>query len=147
GDQPTEIQFARVHEIIQLAGLATGTLSLRPEVNVDEIKKQNKPDQVHIGTGAFFGHSMPVYAADNEELYYRQIIPSRWDGTSDVVLHVECGLGDAEDVGDYFKFQLDWAVALNGEPIPTAVNPETVEQIVLAGRAAQYDKYELAFTL
>jgi len=133
--------------VISLVGAAKRKLTLRAEVNVDEVKKQAVPLQAQIGAGAFFGYTMPIYAADHEELYFKENVPGRWDGASDVTIHFLVCLEDAEDVGDYFKFQLSWNHSQVDEPVPVATNDETDEIIVVAGRNAQYDAYQLEFTL
>ncbi|GAI62989.1 unnamed protein product, partial [marine sediment metagenome] len=53
---------------------------LRPELQQEEIRKVLKPDGVYIGV--YYGYSLPVYANDNEELFFKQRIPYRWDGVS-----------------------------------------------------------------
>jgi len=117
---------------------------LRPEINIDEIRKQEVPDQVQVGV--FFGYSMPVWNTDHEELFMKQSVPGRWDEASDIVVHVLLCLSQIEDVGDYFKFQLSWNnVADDDDVVPAAAHDVPAEQIVLAGRAAQHDVYELTF--
>jgi len=122
-----------------------GHLTLRPEINLDEIKKQTVPVQVQAGI--FFGYSMPVYDADHEELYFRQEVPGRWDGISDIVAHLTVALAGAEDVGDNFKFELSWDHAKVGEPIPAATHDVEIQQAVLTDRNAEHDIYDLEFTL
>jgi len=57
-------------------------------------------------------------------------------------------LSDAEDEGDYFKFQLSWQnVADASDVISAATHDVTAEQAVLAGRIAQYNVYELIFII
>ena len=134
--------------VLTLEGTAERILTLRPEVNVDEVKKQTVPVQVQVGAGAAFGYTMPVYAADHEELYFRQNVPGRWDEASDIILHVLVCLSQIEDAGDNFKFQLSWNHTEEDEPVPVGMSAEpTVETTVLAGRLAQYDAYELEFTI
>lgn len=120
-------------------------LTLRPSLNSIEQIAHAKPTQVAIGV--FYGFSMPVYAADNEELFISQIVPGRWDGVSDIEIHVFCCLGGVEDVGDNFKFQLSWEHAVDENVVPATTHDVQVEQAVLAGRAAQYDLYVLCFTI
>ena len=131
--------------VVTLAGAAKRHLTLRPEINVDEIKKQAVPVQVEVGS--FFGYTMPIYAADHQHLHFKQVVPGRWDGASDAVADIFCCLSGAEDVGDYFKFQVNWEYAEVGEVVPATSHPVDVEQIVLAGRAAQYDIYKLEFAI
>jgi len=132
--------------VTTLAGTAKRHLTLRPEINQDELRKALKPDLVSIGV--FTGYSMPIYAADNEEIFAKHDVPGRWDGVSDVIVHIMTCLSAIEDVGDYFKFQLSWNHAHREDGVvPGATHDVLVEQIVLAGRTAQYSTYDLAFTL
>ena len=57
------------------------------------------------------------------------------------------GLGGAEDVGDYFKFRLSWESTHAGEVVPATSHAVDVEQIVLVGRNAAHDQYELMFVI
>lgn len=120
-------------------------LTFRPEVNVDEIKKQLVPDQANIGI--FFGYSIPVWNSDHEELHFRHEVPGRWNEASDVTFRIQAALASAEDVGDNFKFELSWECASQGSTIPLTQHDAYTEQAVLTGRSAQYDIYDLAFTI
>lgn len=132
--------------VVTLEGSAKRVLTLRPEINIDEIKKQATPDQVQVG--AFFGYSLPVWASDNEELYMKQSVPARWDGASDIEVHVVVALSQAEDVGDNFKFQLSWNhVESDCCTIPVTSHDVTAEQAVLSGRNAQYSTYVVTFVV
>lgn len=142
----TGVLISPVRQYIK--GGSGGWLALRPEINVDEIKKQAVPDQVQVGV--FFGYSMPIYVADpdnHEEVYFKQTVPLRWNGRSDIIIHLNVALAAAETVGDYFRFQLSWEHLIDGQPIPATSNDVTAEHIVLAGRNAQYDEYELDFVI
>jgi hypothetical protein len=133
--------------VVTLVGTAKRDLTLRPEINVDEIKKNAVPNQVQVGV--FFGYSMPVWTADShEELFFKQSVPGRWDGASDITLHVLVAISQVEDIGDYLKFQMSWNnVADNTDVIPATTHDVTAEQAVLIGRTAQYSVYELIFTI
>ena len=133
--------------VVSLLGTARRRLTLRPELNVDEVKKQTVPEQVEVGV--FFAYSLPVWSADShEELFFKQSIPARWDGATNITIHVLVALSAAEDVDDYFKFQLSWNnVADESDVIPATTHDVTAEQIVLTGRSAQYNVYELVFTI
>ena len=105
-----------------------------------------KPTAVAIG--AYSGFSMPIYNSDDEELFFGIKAPRRWDGTTNPVVYILCHLGNSEDVGDKFKFQLSYAGKEYGAGvISTATNDVEVETTVLTSRAAQYDSYVVAFTL
>lgn len=135
--------------VITLVGTAKRVLTLRPEINVDEIKKQEVPVQVHIGAGVFFGYSMPLWSDDpvdnHEELHFRQNVPGRWDGASDIVFHALVCLAALQMPGQKFNFQLDWNQAGTTDIVPVTVHPET-DEITLID-ATQFATYGLLFTL
>jgi len=119
--------------------------TVRPEINIDEIKKQLVPTQVQAGV--FFGYSLPIYAADNEELYFRTDVPGRWTEEDDIIFHVKCCLDQAEDVGDEFRLQFSWEHAPYPGILPATSNDVEVETTLVAGRVAPYDQYEVTFTI
>jgi len=131
--------------VITMEGTAKRKLTLRAEMDYTAQIAASKPTQVAIGV--FKGYSFPVYAADNEELFFRETVPGRWDGVSDIIFHLKVALSNTEDVGDNFKFQLSWEHAVDGEPVPATSNDVEVEQAVLTDRNAQYDEYDLLFTI
>lgn len=132
---------------LETTGLITtvGILHQRPEIQLEEIRKVAKPDSVYIGV--FYGYSLPIYAADNEEIFYYETAPRRWDGASDITIHLHVCLADAEDVNDTFKTQVSWEHHVEGEPIPVTSHDVEVQQSVLTDRNAQYDEYTLNFTI
>lgn len=121
-------------------------LTMRPSLNAGKIAGAGKPTAVAIG--AHSGYSLPVYNNDNEELFFRDYVPGRWDGASDITVSAICCLAAAEDVGDKFKLQLSWA---NKETASGAISASTTdvtaEQAVATGRSAQYSIYKLEFTI
>jgi len=131
--------------VISLHGTAERKLTLRPEIDYTAQLAHAKPTQVTIGI--FKGFSFPIYAADNEELFFRQRVPGRWNGTSDIMFYAGVCLSAAEDVGDYFKFRFSWEHTIVGEEVPITSNNVDIEQAVLVGRNAQYDLYRLDFTI
>ena len=146
----TEEGYAQISSIGQLtlSGRGSEGLTLRPELQQEEIRKVLKPDSIYVG--AFYGYSLPIYAADNEELFFKQRVPVRWDGESDIHVHMIVALSDAEDVGDNFRFQLSWQHCGCHLPNPT-VRATTfdveMEQAVLVGRSAQYSVYLMHFLI
>lgn len=135
--------------IVALAGTAKRVLTLRPEINVDEIKKQAVPHQVQVPEdGIFFGYSMPIWTEDShEELFFRENVPGRWDGASDITFHILVALNTAQPAATrYFKYALDWNQVGDDEVVPAAVHNFPVEQTVPAS-TAQYTTYELTFTI
>lgn len=134
--------------IITLSGTSKRILTLRAEINVDEIKKQGVPDQVQIGAGEFFGYSMPLYVADpnnHEELYFRENVPGRWDAASDIVFHVLCCLGALQTPGQKFQFQLSWNQVGATEIVPVTTHDTTYEVTLID--ATQFATYAMTFTI
>jgi len=132
--------------IVTLAGTAKRWLTLRPEINQDEIRKELKP--VLVQRGVFFGYSMPVYAADNEEIFFKQEVPGRWDGVSNIILHVTVALAGTEDIGDGFNLQFSWEHdGSAGNVVPDTSNDVPIETTVLTARNAAYDVYEIEFDI
>jgi hypothetical protein len=107
-------------------------------------KASGTPTQVTRGLNV--GYSLPVWNSDNEELYWRMRIPQRWDGTTDPQFGMCVTLSAAEDVGDKFKFSLEWQTVAAGAVLGTTTSVCYSEQTVLTGRAAQYAVYFVFFT-
>ena len=125
--------------------LSPKLLTIRPRILINLTQTPAKPTQVQ--RGAFFGYSLPIYNADNEELFFQQRVPHRWDGASDIRIKIRAVLSAGEDVGDKFKFQLSWEHAQEEEVVPATVNDLEVETTILAGRNTAYDKYKLSYTI
>lgn len=129
-------------------GTAKTKLTLRPNLVEKSSKAGGTPTQVYRGIN--IGYSLPIWSgpAPDEELYWRLRIPVRWDGITDPQFGMCVSLASGEDVGDYFKFSLDWQTtrAAYGETIGTTYSTCYSEQKVLAGRNAQYSSYFVFFT-
>lgn len=109
-------------------------------------RAQGKPTPVAIGV--FSGYSMPIYNSDDEEIFFGMKVPRRWDGTTNPVVYVFAHLGDTEDVGDKFNFQLSYQSRDYGAGVLVATtNDVPVETTVLTGRNAQYDSYIIEFPI
>jgi hypothetical protein len=134
--------------LITMAGGGVGKLNFRPHL----IQKQSKvvtntPTEIYRGLN--IGYSLPIWSSDNEELYFRQRIPARWNGTTDPQMGVMCCLMGAEDVGDKFRLQLEWqATGCGGTSLMGTTTSSCVsEQTVITDGTAQYSTYCLWFTL
>jgi hypothetical protein len=135
--------------VLTLAGTSKRHLSMRPSFVAGKISGGGAPTAVSIG--AYSGYSMPIWstpANQYEELYWRLLVPGRWDGASDIAYNLVVALSAAEDVGDDFNFQLSWA---NIEPTTGAMSSSTtdvtVDTNITAGHSAQYSIFKLAFTI
>jgi hypothetical protein len=118
--------------------------ALRPDLDIGKITGAGKPTRVT--RGVFFGYSLPVYAADNEELFWNTCVPRRWDGASDMTLRLACWLAGAEDSKN-FKLQFAWEnTTPDTDIIPNTNNIVEVETSTGAS-AAQYQSYQVDFTI
>jgi hypothetical protein len=127
----------------------TRHLAIRPAWALGRVGGTTKPTEVQVGGWNIY--RMPVYSSDDQELFWHIHIPGRWDGVSDIAYQLFVALGGAEDVGDKFKFQLDWdwaSLTAGGHLISaTPAAQPTVETLVLTSRAAEYNLYRLDFTI
>jgi hypothetical protein len=105
-----------------------------------------KPTQIRRGGG--FGYSLPIYSADDEELFCEEFIDGRWDGASDITFSVIGYLDTAETDGDDFALQLSWAnKATDAGVWPSATTDVVVETNCPAPRNAQFSIYKVSFTI
>lgn len=130
--------------VVTLAGSAQRVLTLRPDIDESTAIANGKPTLVHYGV--FNGYSLPLYAAD-EEIFFALNVPGRWNGSSDITIHVLVALSAAETVDDDFNLQLSWESSEVGEPLVNTTHDVTVETNIPAGRNAQYDTFEVTFTV
>lgn len=129
---------------ITTAGNALTYIEIRPDLDLATIIGLGKP--THVFQGVFEGFSLPVYAADNEELFATICVPNRWDEASDIIAHVYCWLSAAEDSKN-FQLRLSWEHYTPGtDVVPATSNDVDVETPTGAG-AAQFQSYEVSFTI
>ena len=137
--------------VITWEGTAKRILTIRPEMNLAKIAQNEKPTMVTYGAHQCF--SMPIYDTDDEELFFVFNMPGRWDGSSDLTMHVICALGSAETANDDFNLQLSWQSTTAGSDPSTSVILENttvdveVETNIADARKAQYNVFEIEFTL
>jgi hypothetical protein len=130
--------------LLTLVGTAKGKLNLRPTIIQKASKTAGDPTEVYRGCNV--GYSFPVWNSNNEELYFRIRIPNRWDGTTDPQFGIMTTLSAAEDVGDKFKFQLEWQTTNPGDVMSVTTSSVVSEQVLLTGRVEAYDAYTIFFT-
>lgn len=134
--------------LITMAGTGIGKLNLRPSIVQSRAKiSDNKPTEVTRGCNV--GHSFPIYNSDGEELFFRMRIPARWDGTTDPQFGVLCTLTGAEDIGDKFRFQLEWQTTVCGGTavMGTTTSSCVSEQTIISGGTDAHTGYCLWFTM
>jgi len=66
------------NDVITLDGDGEVWLEFRLGLDWASVQAHGKP--THVTRGIFEGYSLPVYAADNEELFFEVCVPDRWKG-------------------------------------------------------------------
>lgn len=64
------------YDQITLADDGKVWLEFRPDLDFSTVRANGKP--THVSRGVFEGFSLPVFAADDEELFFDICIPNRW---------------------------------------------------------------------
>ena len=126
----------------RLTGDALVYIELRPDLDFETVRAHGTPTQV--SRGIVHGFSLPIYAANNEELFLSTHVPYRWDGVSDILVHIHCYL-DTGNTDKRFNLQLSWESFTDGDVIPNTSNDLTVE--TQTGTAPQYQSFHIAYTL
>jgi len=134
---------------ITLIGDGKTRIRLRPELDSNEIRVNNKPDEVTIGEGWLYkGYSLPIWndaANVNEELYFKENVPRRWDEASDIIVSVVAAL-DTANTAKNFRLQLEWEHFARNGVVPQTLNTaDLVEKAT--GTAAQYQSFICDFTI
>ena len=139
---PRDVYFTEGYRII-LEGDSKLYLELRPDLDYTTITAQGKPTQ--IARGVIHGYSLPIYAADNEELFLENHIPHRWDEESNILVHLHCYLSVANDTKN-FNIQLSWEHFTAGDIVLATSNDVEVETATGA-LAAQFQSYHVEFII
>lgn len=115
-------------------------LEIRPFVTWTTVQAHGKPGAVQ--RGVFQGFSLPIYNNDNEELFYTTDVPDRWDGETNLIVHLDMMLSNAGEDGNNFLLQLDWQQAT----VDVDVVPATFSTTLFMERTVytndQYQSYE-----
>lgn len=151
GDGTNDLLISSIG-VVTMEGSAKRDLTLRADLNTEEIRKEGVPEVEQIGAGPFWGYGMPIWNAaaggdklDKQQLFFNEVVPGRWDGASDIIFHVLVCLSDAEDAGDTFKFQFSWNQAGETDVVPVTTHDAVDEITVVDG--TQYATYGLDFTI
>jgi len=91
---------------VTLEGDGLVYIELRPDLDEDTIRGQEGVPTL-VTQGLFRGFSLPEYAANNEQLFATICVPSRYDESTDIFLHLYCWLAIAEDSKN-FNLELRW---------------------------------------
>ena len=116
---------------------------------LDENNANDNGVPTQVERGLFKGYSFPIWtdpAQVNEELTFRLRVPHRWDGTTKPWFVAITAISAAEDVGDKYKFQLEWQSEDVENVVPATVQETLTTEITVADGTAWYAEI-LAFEL
>jgi len=130
---------------ILLEGSGLVFIELRPDLDFETIRG-NAGIPTLVTRGIFRGFSLPVYAADNEELFAEICVPNRWDGASDIYIHLYCWIAQAEDTKN-FNMQVSWEHYCSGTDVVPATSDDVEVETATGAGAAQFQSYKVPFTL
>ena len=121
-------------------------LTMRPTLIGGRVGANSKPTPVTVGAHA--GYSLPIFNADAEDLFFRDYIPGRWDGASNIICTAICCLVATQTGGvkKYFKLQLSWENQPSGGVI-TAGTHDLTNNVECAVNEAQYTLHYPTFTI
>lgn len=120
-------------------------LELRPQLDSWTIKGQAGVPAL-VTRGIFHGFSLPVYAANDQELFGTMCVPSRWDGASNIFAHIYCWLTDANNAKN-FRLQLSWQhYTATADVVPATTSEDLIVETT-TGNVAAFQSYEVEFEL
>jgi len=133
--------------LISLSGDGLVSLRLRPELDANNIRVFTVPDEVTVPDpgGIYKGFSLPIWSDDNQELFFRQSVPFRWDGASDLIAAVTVALS-AANTDKKFQLQLAWEHFAKDAVVPASAN-EVPSGDKATGTAAIYQTFTVQFTI
>lgn len=109
--------------------------SVIPFLDENSTNVANKPTLVN--RGLFGGYSLPEYAA-GEELLFRMRVPFRWDNLTNPYFVAITSISANEDIGDKYKFQLEWQSSDIGSVMPATIQETLTNEVVISNGAAYY---------
>lgn len=141
---PRDIHMTDGYEII-LEGASRVWVEFRPDIDFETVRAHGKP--TWVTRGVFGGFSLPIFAADNEELYLDICVPNRWDDASDIYVHIDCWVDAAQDAAnDAFNLQIEWEYYTpDVDIVPNTSNPVAVE--ITTGVCAQFQSFQVQFVI
>ncbi len=133
--------------VFTYAGAAKRKLTLRPRVNMGVVSNKSKPVQVQSGAWQYF--RMPIYASDDQQVFYTMRCPYRWDGTTNPVFKAMVGIESEETADKVFQFKLLWnTTSITGQLVATTLDVLSGDVVVLAApRNAALSTYSVSFEL
>lgn len=114
---------------------------------VDENYANDKGIPTQITRGLFKGYSMGIWstpANPYEELSFKLRVPHEWDGETCPWFVAITAPSGIEDVGDKYKFQVEWSSSDIGSVIPDTITQTITDEIIIINTDA-YFGYIIAF--
>jgi hypothetical protein len=114
---------------------------------LDENYSNEKGIPTQISRGLYKGYSMDIWetpAKPFEELSFRMRIPHSWDGVTCPWFVAITAPSGAEDIGDKYKFQMEWVSADIGEVLPDTTTDTIISEVSIINTSAWYG-YIIAF--
>lgn len=141
---PRDIYLTEGYRII-LEGDSKVWIELRPDLDFETVRAFGKP--TWVTRTVFGGFSLPIYAADNEELFFEICVPNRWDGTSDTHVHIDCWITDAQDaVNDAFNLRVAYEHYESGVDV-VPLTSTNVDVETTTGIAVAFQSYQISFDI
>lgn len=106
---------------------------------LDENYANVKGVPTQVNRGLFKGYSMAIWADPSqlcEELVFRLRVPFRWDGITNPYFCAITALSGVEDIGDKYKFQLEWIAADVGAVLPATTFETITWEVTVADGSA-----------
>ena len=113
---------------------------LRPDLDETYIRGQaGVPTDANVGE--FNGYSLPIWNEDSEELHYIICVPERWDGESQILIHVDYCLSSANQSDTSNMWELLWEhFTPNVDIVPATTNEVNVGRYFTS--EDQYQSYQ-----
>jgi len=128
-------------------------LEFRPDLDETRIRGNAGIPADILVEDMFTGYILPIYDADNQELFFIHCVPDRWDNTKDpvyashILVHVDSSLTNANEANRGYRLQLAWdEVTPNEEEIP-AYAPNIVDATRVVYSNTQYECYQDWFVI
>lgn len=108
------------------------------EMFIDENSSNLQGKPTLVTRGLFKGYSLPVYSANDEELFFRMRIPFDWNRSTNPIFACITSISAAEGVGDKYKFQLEWCSEDVGNVIPDTTCETLTDEVIVSNGTAFY---------
>jgi len=126
-------------------------LEFRPDLSETRMTKNPANPSLPVDIlveDMFTGYILPVYADDDQELFFIHCVPNRWDDSRDpvfashILVHIDSSLSNAGEEGRSYRLELAWdEVTPNEEEIP-AYAPNLRPRTRTVYSNTQYECYQ-----